>query len=67
MSDACMCIFGPECNGLGTVYCSPPCGGDLCVCTCGGEMECGGCWSCGGPEDFYRDEWDPFDPRENEP
>lgn len=25
------------------------CGGDLCVCICGGEMECMGCGDCREP------------------
>jgi hypothetical protein len=45
--DDCGCVFHPECSGLGTIYCDPPCGGDQCICLCGGERECPGCDSCG--------------------
>lgn len=41
----CMCTFN-GCAGTGVAHCSPPCGGDLCVCVCGGEAECDGCDAC---------------------
>lgn len=48
--DACGCNFGRECNGLGTLHCEAApeggCGGDLCICACGGERECPGCDWC---------------------
>lgn len=51
----CMCDWGDGCAGTGTIHCRG-CGGDLCVCRCGGEMECYGCEDC----DFGEaDEYDP--------
>lgn len=41
----CMCEWDPGCSGTGTVYCRG-CGGDQCVCVCGGEMDCEGCELC---------------------
>ena len=41
----CMCEWDDACGGLGTLYCLG-CGGDPCVCTCGGERECDGCEHC---------------------
>jgi hypothetical protein len=41
----CMCEFDNECNGLGTLQCRG-CGGDACICICGGETECDGCQWC---------------------
>lgn len=48
----CMCDFPNHCYGFGVLMCDG-CGGDLCVCRCGGEMECPGCEFCnyGEPED----------------
>lgn len=43
--DDCMCDWPEGCAGLGTLYCSG-CGGDLCVCVCGGGLECDGCEDC---------------------
>ena len=40
---SCMCIW--RCDGMGNAYCSG-CGGDLCICVCGGEFrncECDVC------------------------
>lgn len=45
----CMCTFDDECSGTGVVHCSPPCGGDLCICVCGGEGPCDGCDACEEP------------------
>lgn len=36
-----------DCNGDGYVECL--CGGDFCVCSNRGTIECGGCWACDGP------------------
>lgn len=53
----CMCDWPDECNGLGILHCDG-CGGDLCVCRCGGEIDCGGCINCNygesdeGPDDY---------------
>lgn len=41
----CMCRFRGGCGGLGVVDCRG-CGGDCCICTCGGETECFGCEDC---------------------
>ena len=41
----CGCEWPDGCNGTGTLYCDG-CGGDICVCICGGEMECPGCETC---------------------
>lgn len=43
---ACMCVWESGCNGLGMVQCRG-CGGDLCICLCGGERDCDGCDACG--------------------
>ena len=40
-----MCDFDDECSGTGILHCLG-CGGDLCVCRCGGESECYGCDMC---------------------
>jgi hypothetical protein len=42
----CMCRFEKECSGTGVLHCAPPCGGDNCICVCGGERECDGCDNC---------------------
>lgn len=54
----CMCDWPSECSGTGTVNCSG-CGGDICVCRCGGEQSCPGCtycqdWDC---DDDTSDDW----------
>lgn len=41
----CMCTF-EGCSGTGVAHCSPPCGGDICICVCGGEADCDGCENC---------------------
>lgn len=43
----CGCEFDDDCNGAGTIYCVG-CGGDLCICMCGGERPCEGCDWCTG-------------------
>jgi len=53
----CVCEFGWECSGLGTIYCDG-CGGDQCICRCGGEIECPGCAYCGDGDDFCGDDYD---------
>lgn len=53
---SCMCEFPRTCGGLGTLMCDG-CGGDLCVCVCGGDCECPGCAECGdGLDDDYDDD-----------
>ena len=51
----CMCEFPETCGGLGALICDG-CGGDLCVCICGGEIECPGCAECNYGE--YNDDDD---------
>ena len=41
----CICDWPSGCGGLGVLECDG-CGGDTCVCTCGGESECYGCAEC---------------------
>ena len=43
--DPCMCIWRRTCGGLGYLECRG-CGGDNCICTCGGETDCDGCEDC---------------------
>jgi hypothetical protein len=38
----CICEWPSHCGGLGMIFCEG-CGGDCCVCECGGEAECFGC------------------------
>ena len=47
----CICEFPSGCDGLGVLICDG-CGGDLCVCTCGGERECPGCEECEFFDDY---------------
>lgn len=53
--DDCMCYWPRVCSGLGVIECSG-CGGDSCVCICGGgPIECDGCRDCNygrGDDDF---------------
>jgi len=55
---ACICDWPPDCGGTGTLQCGG-CGGDLCVCRCGGEMPCDGCSECA------EDPWAEDDPDRN--
>lgn len=48
----CSCDWPRTCGGLGILQCEG-CGGDQCVCRCGGEEECDGCPDC--REDEYDD------------
>lgn len=41
----CLCEFPSTCGGLGALVCEG-CGGDFCVCACGGELDCPGCDEC---------------------
>lgn len=43
-----------RCDGHGWITCY--CGGDLCICGNGGEIECDGCEDCEPSED--NNEWD---------
>jgi hypothetical protein len=47
----CICDWPDDCGGTGVLMCDG-CGGDQCVCTCGGEMECYGCEACGDGLDY---------------
>jgi hypothetical protein len=48
----CVCEYPASCGGLGVVSCDG-CGGDQCVCRCGGELgECPGCDDCPDEEDL---------------
>jgi hypothetical protein len=57
----CYCLWphpDEECNGLGTVECDG-CGGDRCICQCGGRYPCEGCEACAwwrDPLELERDE-----------
>lgn len=50
----CICEWADGCGGVGTVFCEG-CGGDLCVCLCGGEVPCRGCLECMDDEDYEND------------
>ena len=52
----CMCSWSGECAGTGVEHCSPPCGGDQCVCRCGGERACAGCDACETADVDFDDE-----------
>ena len=59
LASACMCEFPDECSGTGVLHCDG-CGGDLCVCRCGGGLPCGGCGYCDSlNEDNVDGEWQP--------
>lgn len=53
MSGPCICRFPTACGGLGIVFCDG-CGGDLCVCPCGGQMDCD-CEMCAYGDDLDDD------------
>ena len=57
MSDRfqCCCDFPEDCGGSGVLLCDG-CGGDLCVCRCGGETECYGCDACCGLAEYHDDD-----------
>lgn len=55
---ACTCDFQDRCGGLGVLFCDG-CGGDLCICSCGGECDCYGCDDCDGQEPVEWD-WDDY-------
>lgn len=50
LDEGCLCEFRAGCGGLGTLVCQG-CGGDLCICICGGETECFGCEDCDHGDD----------------
>lgn len=45
MRTLCGCEFPDQCNGSGFLECDG-CGGDICVCKCGGMTICPGCEYC---------------------
>lgn len=45
----CMCEWDSACSGTGVIHCLG-CGGDQCVCVCGGEADCPGCEACEGSD-----------------
>lgn len=49
-ADDCRCDWPDVCDGTGMVVCQG-CGGDFCVCACGGEWECPGCDECADVSD----------------
>jgi hypothetical protein len=52
----CVCEFDLEdCGGTGVIECEG-CGGDQCVCSCGGEIACPGCDLCEEHEDDEDDD-----------
>jgi hypothetical protein len=46
--------FPRSCGGLGALLCVG-CGGDMCVCPCGGQEDCPGCEECATELDL--DDW----------
>ena len=52
----CICEWPLDCDGSGTLECDH-CGGDFCICLCGGEATCNGCQNCASDDDYY----DPLD------
>ena len=53
---SCICEWPSRCGGTGMLQCEG-CGGDLCVCECGGDFECFGCPDCSDwDEDWLEDE-----------
>lgn len=54
----CMCDWPDNCGGSGVLNCEG-CGGDQCVCRCGGEMSCDSCDACDHLPDL--DDLDDFD------
>lgn len=51
----CMCIWTDGCGGSGLLMCAG-CGGDLCICRCGGETECPGCDECRDADGGFEDD-----------
>lgn len=55
MNGDCCCEWPSDCGGHGFVYCQG-CGGDLCICLCGGHSECFGCDMCDADDDWAEDD-----------
>ena len=55
----CGCEWELGCGDTGYLHCEG-CGGDACICACGGELECDGCAECCDP--FEGKVEDPDDP-----
>jgi hypothetical protein len=53
----CICEWPDGCGGLGAIFCEG-CGGDVCVCCCGGESECFGCDECQDQDEYDSQEID---------
>jgi hypothetical protein len=49
----CVCDWPDRCAGSGILRCHG-CGGDLCICPCGGQEDCPGCVEC--EDDPYDDD-----------
>ena len=47
----CVCDWPSTCEGTGMLQCEG-CGGQDCVCDCGGEIECPGCDDCPRDDDM---------------
>jgi hypothetical protein len=47
----CMCDFPETCQDDAGMSCTG-CGGDHCICTCGGYIECWGCPDCPDPDGY---------------
>jgi len=47
----CICSFPETCEGSEYLECED-CGGDMCVCRCGGVTVCAGCEECGDVEEM---------------
>lgn len=60
--DDCDCEFPDSCGGTHLLVCEG-CGGDTCVCDCGGEQVCPGCDDCLDDDEFEDD--DEFDDDED--
>lgn len=58
MMSECICEWPDGCGGTGALDCEG-CGGDICVCKCGGYLPCGGCDECPG-DDYEESELDGF-------
>jgi hypothetical protein len=54
---ACECDWPRTCGGSGILKCHT-CGGDFCICWCGGEEECWGCADCENDEPGYDEDED---------
>lgn len=51
VDEDCLRDWPSTCGGTGHLVCDG-CGGDFCICTCGGESECFGCPECPDADDY---------------